>query len=607
MHARQVGEAALGERAQQVERGRAPGGSRARSRCGSGRAGRGVEREVVDHVAAERRQLDAVARLGGRRARLGELAGDAADLHGRDAAAVREHDGHLQDDLELVADGVGRERRRTTRRSRRPAARTPRRSATAAERVGEAARLAGEHERRDRAQLVERARRARPASGQSGCCAAGSARQRVGCPVAHRNSSPSVSRWALTGTRSGPRARRSPGRSRAGGASPRTAPAPPPAGVNSVAWMPWNSPSSQPTSCACASRSSDSLGVSLGERQRRPRRAPGGGRGRARPRARGATLVDLAQAPAAGVVERRAAHLVEHVAHHRRDADQLGGAGDLLGRLAVVGVLVGRGAGRVQRSRARPRRSTSSGCTRSRSAEPIVASDMGRRIGAAAPPQGTGSLGYLVAEVIRGGRRTEPPPWHQRRRTPTWKPTTSALVVAIGRYNEDALAEAYRRHAGAVFALAATDALGADARRGGGAGDLPPALGAPRALRPLAWCAALVPAHGRARPLRRPRPCRLAAPRPGGALRPRRPGRRLRPRPRGVRPERRRTGARGARDACPTANAKPSSSRTSAATRTERWRASSTNPRAPSRAGSAPASCGCARSCSSEESTSHGS
>lgn len=32
--------------------------------------------------------------------------------------------------------------------------------------------------------------------------------------------------------------------------------------------------------------------------------------------------------------------------------------------------------------------------------------------------------------------------------------TDPALVVAIGRWNEDALAEAYRRHAGAVFALA---------------------------------------------------------------------------------------------------------------------------------------------------------
>src|SRR4030081_2042451 len=30
----------------------------------------------------------------------------------------------------------------------------------------------------------------------------------------------------------------------------------------------------------------------------------------------------------------------------------------------------------------------------------------------------------------------------------------SALVVGIGRWRQDALAEAYRRHAGAVFALA---------------------------------------------------------------------------------------------------------------------------------------------------------
>src|SRR5688572_4049193 len=38
----------------------------------------------------------------------------------------------------------------------------------------------------------------------------------------------------------------------------------------------------------------------------------------------------------------------------------------------------------------------------------------------------------------------------------------SALVVAIGRYHEDALAEAYRRHGGAVFALARR-VLGGDA------------------------------------------------------------------------------------------------------------------------------------------------
>ena len=39
--------------------------------------------------------------------------------------------------------------------------------------------------------------------------------------------------------------------------------------ANSAVWMPWNRPSSQPTSCACAMRSSASDGIDvLGERQR---------------------------------------------------------------------------------------------------------------------------------------------------------------------------------------------------------------------------------------------------------------------------------------------------------------------------------------------------
>ena len=40
----------------------------------------------------------------------------------------------------------------------------------------------------------------------------------------------------------------------------------------------------------------------------------------------------------------------------------------------------------------------------------------------------------------------------------------ATLVVAIGRWRQDALAEAYRRHAGAVFALSRR--LLADARSG---------------------------------------------------------------------------------------------------------------------------------------------
>ena len=41
--------------------------------------------------------------------------------------------------------------------------------------------------------------------------------------------------------------------------------------ANSAVWMPWNSPSSQPTSCACAMRSSASDGIDVvGERQGEP-------------------------------------------------------------------------------------------------------------------------------------------------------------------------------------------------------------------------------------------------------------------------------------------------------------------------------------------------
>ena len=43
------------------------------------------------------------------RAGLGELAGDAADLHDGNAHRVGEHDRHLEDDAQLLADVVGGE------------------------------------------------------------------------------------------------------------------------------------------------------------------------------------------------------------------------------------------------------------------------------------------------------------------------------------------------------------------------------------------------------------------------------------------------------------------------------------------------------------------
>ena len=55
------------------------------SRSGLGTRAAAVGSDVVDDVAAERRELEAVDRLGVGRAGLGELAGDPAHLHDRDA------------------------------------------------------------------------------------------------------------------------------------------------------------------------------------------------------------------------------------------------------------------------------------------------------------------------------------------------------------------------------------------------------------------------------------------------------------------------------------------------------------------------------------------
>ncbi len=66
-----------------------------------------VEFDAVDDVATVARQLDAVLLLDVGRARLGELAGDAADLDHRLLGAKRQHHGHLQEHAEEIADVVG--------------------------------------------------------------------------------------------------------------------------------------------------------------------------------------------------------------------------------------------------------------------------------------------------------------------------------------------------------------------------------------------------------------------------------------------------------------------------------------------------------------------
>ncbi len=104
----EVGEATLGEGAQEIER---RGGLLVRRhearRVGAPRVF--VECLVVHHVPAERVEFGVADALGRRRARLGELACDPSDLDHRHAGRVGERDRHLQDDLQLVADGIGRE------------------------------------------------------------------------------------------------------------------------------------------------------------------------------------------------------------------------------------------------------------------------------------------------------------------------------------------------------------------------------------------------------------------------------------------------------------------------------------------------------------------
>ena len=106
MRVRQIGVAAGGEGAQQVERRRRlPIGLELPARIGRARLRR--ELGAVDDVAAIGRQLDAAALFGRRSARLGELAGDAADLDHRRRRRIGQHHRHLQEQAEEIADVVG--------------------------------------------------------------------------------------------------------------------------------------------------------------------------------------------------------------------------------------------------------------------------------------------------------------------------------------------------------------------------------------------------------------------------------------------------------------------------------------------------------------------
>ena len=110
----EVGIAALGQRAQQVERrrGLAVGAEQTLRRR---RPLLLVEGHAVDHVAAVGGERLAVHGLGIRRARLGELARKAPDLDDRQLGAVGQHHRHLQEDAKSVPHGVGMELREALR------------------------------------------------------------------------------------------------------------------------------------------------------------------------------------------------------------------------------------------------------------------------------------------------------------------------------------------------------------------------------------------------------------------------------------------------------------------------------------------------------------
>ena len=157
MHAAEAGVAAVGQRADEVQRrGGMAKGLDQPLRIGRARLGR--ELRPVDDVAAIARQLLAVLLLDRRGARLGELAGDAADLHHRHRGGIGQHHRHLQEHAQEVADVVGADvvGARIGEAFGAVAALQQETFALgdAAERFLEVARLAGKHQRRIARELL---------------------------------------------------------------------------------------------------------------------------------------------------------------------------------------------------------------------------------------------------------------------------------------------------------------------------------------------------------------------------------------------------------------------------------------------------------------------
>ena len=95
--------------------------------------------------------------------------------------------------------------------------------------------------------------------------------------------------------------------------------------ANSVVWMPWNRPSSQPTSCAWATLSSASLGTSSShERQRQPLQLVDQLRGQPVLQLLDRALVDLAEPGPALLIQRGGADLLQQLPDHAADPHHLG-------------------------------------------------------------------------------------------------------------------------------------------------------------------------------------------------------------------------------------------------------------------------------------------
>ena len=151
--AAEVGEAALRERADEVERRRRLVVALNHPR-GIGHP-RLFRRQLrIDHVPEEGLEPDAAHLLGRRRARLHELAGDPAHLDDRQLRPEGQHGRHLQQDLQLLAD---RDRGEVLERLGAVARLEQERAALGdvRERVAERAGLAGEDERRHSGELAE--------------------------------------------------------------------------------------------------------------------------------------------------------------------------------------------------------------------------------------------------------------------------------------------------------------------------------------------------------------------------------------------------------------------------------------------------------------------